>query len=202
MTNKQAYANMLLMSPENIPGGESKSIHPEVIEDIEATIPATEQSKQALVEAIDDQLAGKSTREFKGEVSKGRDMRDPDGNPLSVWRYLDGRENMATVTHTVWIDGRPDGANSRTNYHIKRIPDGLSVEKFYHEESAAERKKQFGDLSGDPAKAIEAIEGKIAELSQMVAAQQDERELGLTFVSERDVKNITQLIKSATPSSM
>jgi hypothetical protein len=69
LTFYQAYANMLFMSPEDFFGpneGQSQHQHPEVAENVEATMPASEQSKRILVEAIDSQLARKSTREWGG----------------------------------------------------------------------------------------------------------------------------------------
>jgi hypothetical protein len=133
-----------------------------------------------------------------GEVSKGRDLRDLDGNPLSITRYLSGKENMvATITRTLWTDGEASRAKDRINYHIRRIPDGLSVEKFYHSENSND---SFTRLPRDPEAATEAIASKLAELDEMIIAQQQEREMGLTFTSEKDIKEITELIQGAQPS--
>lgn len=190
------------MTPEDIinPNEGNRPQHPEVAENPEAAMPASEQSKRDLLEAIDGQLERRSTREGfnTGEVRKGRDLVDASGNPLTVTRYLSGREDnrVADVIQTVFPT---EGGREVNRYEISKIPDGLSVEKLFHSWGASDSAGIVTELPRDPKAVIEAIDDQVAKLNEMVAAQEQERELGLTFASEKDVKAITQIIQEARP---
>ncbi len=208
LTIHHAYANMLHMAHENFlnPNGGNQPLHPEVAEDPEAAMPASEKDIRDLVGAIEKQLKRTSADEYgdDGEVSKMRSMLDDSGNPLTVTRYLSAPDyapnRVADVIHSV---SRDDGGSDQTRYEISKIPDGLSVERHFH---ASGKRGTTGDsiveeTGVDPTKAPNksTVERLSSYASSMAAAEERERELGLTFTSKKDVREITQVIRQAKP---
>lgn len=137
-----------------------------------------------------------------GEVSKGRDLVDTSGNPLSLFLYLDGRDDgrVADVIHSV--RGEEGQGYDLFRYEISRIPDGLSVERIFRPRGSAGPNSSLAEELGiDPSRVSEetVLEQMITHASSRAAAQKEERALGLTFASEKDVKEITNIIREAQP---
>ena len=178
--------------------------HPEVAEDMEAAMPASEQSKHNLLDTIDGQLERISASEDidTGEIRKGRTLYDASGNPVNIFRYLGGRDDgrVADVMYSVRGEG---GGSDMIRYEISKIPDGLSIEKFFHFSGDLDLTDGLAKLRPkllrNPEVTVEVIDDLLESTDSILSSQKKERELGLTFASKKNIEAITKIIQEAQP---
>jgi hypothetical protein len=188
------------MNPEHMfnPGEHDTWVHPEVVEDFEGAIPATDQTKLALLDAVDATLARNAAHEcVPGLVAKVRDVFYEDSSIL-VMRYLKGLGNLtASVIQTTPIKGNWPGACDRyvrNAYHISKTPDGLGIERSH----SAPSSMMLHILPRNPGAALDKFAGIAEELERMKATVGD-KYFGFTMASEREVKDLAFLAYLADP---
>jgi len=187
------------MKPEDFIYGPNYT-HPEITNAPEAMQPATEATKQALLDLITEKSKGGYS--FDGEVSsKTLVFDEPDKGTISIAKLIDGAskddpKRTARICRVEW-PGKVYGEQLITNYFLLKTPDGLQIEKHSHTFDPSTELLRSG------ATLEESIKMALNGLAKIVAtreADKAENELGLSFVSELEAKNILSLIEQAQQS--
>jgi hypothetical protein len=111
-----------------------------------------------------------------------------------------GNKKIACVTTTTWLD-KPYGSQIKVNYYITEIPDGLGVSKRTNVYDAPKfEKKAFPHTNVpegfDPVKAIRDLREKLISES---GGLEEEKELGLDFVSQAEGEEVLRQLTTAGP---
>lgn len=186
------------MKPEDFTNGPNYT-HPEITNAPEAMQPATEATKQALLDLITEK--SKDGYSFDGEVSsKSLVFDEPAKGTISIAKLIDGASKddprrTARINRVEW-PGKVYGEQLITNYFLLNTPDGLQIEK--HSQTF----DPSTELLRSDATPEEGYRMAVNGLAKIVAtreAHKAEDELGLSFVSELEAKNILSLIEQAQP---
>ena len=198
LTFHLAYANIGTMKPEDFTNGPNYT-HPEITDNPEAMQPATEATKQALL----DLITSKSEGGFSSPTevsSKTLLFTEPERGTISIARFVDGASKddpsrMARVHRVEW-PGKLYGEQFITNYFILKTPDGLQIEK--HSQTFDPDKELLRD-GATPEEGYQAAINGLAKITATREAHKSEDELGLSFVSEKEAKDILALVTEAQP---
>ncbi|MEI7683108.1 MAG: hypothetical protein WCJ24_02295, partial [Candidatus Saccharibacteria bacterium] len=160
------------------------------------TNPATQQTKQALLDVIIDKSEG--GLEFGETTMKTLKFVQPERGTLTVSKYRKGESKddpnrLGQVMRVEW-PGKLYGEQLITNYFILNSPDGLQMEKHSHTSNPS--KEMLGSDATLDDVYSSAING-IAKIGQMRESQTLEDELGLSFVSEAEARDILALVQEA-----
>jgi hypothetical protein len=184
------------MAPEDITGQPDES-HPEVSDNPEDMFPASEHTKQSLLDEVNNKLDG--IPEDHNRTAIGLSFPEPERGTLTVERYKEGTNSndarRVALIHRIEWPGKLYGERLIANFFLLRSPDGLQMEKFTTRESPTARAHQSDSLDEVQQKARELL----ASIPDIREAQAAERELGLSFVSERDAKDLLALLIEAQP---
>lgn len=170
--------------------------HPEVASNPEAMRPASEETKQALLDIVSSKSAGG----YENSTGVGRDLRFDDDRKgtIGVNRFRDGASlddpsRLARITRIEW-PGELYGKQLITNYFILNTPDGLQMEK--HSQTSDPRKELLSD-NASLADIFNAAQSGLARIAELRKAQAIEDELGLSFVSEEEAQALLSLVEEA-----
>lgn len=185
------------MSPEDFTNPNHNN-HPEVSVNPEAMLPATEGTKQALLDTVTAKSEG--GYDFGSEVSKTLRFPEPERGTVSVARFRDGASRddpsrMARIHRVEW-PGKLYGEQLITNYFVLNSPDGLQMEKHSH---TFDPDKELLDDSATLEDVAVAATSGLAKIVAMQKSQAVEDELGLSFVSEAEAKELLALVEEAQP---
>ena len=172
------------------------SPHPEVTANPEAMQPATEATKQALLDAVTAKSAG--GYDSGSEVSRTLRFDDDRKGTVSVARFRDGASKddpsrMARIHRIEW-PGKLYGSQLITNYFIVNSPDGLQMEK--HSQTFDPDKELLKEGATLEEIGVAASNG-LAKIIELQKAQAVEDELGLSFISEEEAKMVLGLVEEA-----
>lgn len=186
------------MAPEDFTNGPNYT-HPEITDNPEAMQPATEATKQALLDLIETKSEGGYSSDT--EVSSRTLLFDePERGTISVARLVDGASKadprQVARVHRVEWPGKVYGEQFITNYFILNTPDGLQIEK--HSQTTDPDKERLID-DATPEEGYQAAINGLAKITATIEAHKTEDELGLSFVSEKEAKDIIALITEAQP---
>lgn len=170
--------------------------HPEVTSNPEAMQPATEETKQALLDVV----TAKSAGGYENSSGVGRTLRfdDDTKGTIGVNRFRDGASlddpsRLARVTRVEW-PGKLYGEQLITNYFIVNSPDGLQMEK--HSQTFDPNKELLKEGATLDEIGVAATNG-LAKIIELQKAQAVEDELGLSFISEEEAKMVLELVEEA-----
>lgn len=173
--------------------------HPEIKDNPEAMQPATEATKQALLDLITTKSEGGYSSQ--SEVSsRSLVFTEPKRGTISVTKFVDGAsrddpQRTASIRRVEW-PGKLYGEQFVTNYFILKTPDGLQMEKHSH---TSDPGKELLDSNDKPVEIYKAALNGIAKIAELRKAQAEEDELGLSFVSEQEAKALIALVEEAQP---
>ncbi len=165
------------MSERNEP-----SQHPEVQSNPEDLLPVSAVTRDRILAMLDEKLQGSS--EEKDYFIQG----NPEYSSLAL---SSGQSDRLPADVVALIELALPGQNNDIvawqEYRVIKTPDGIQFEKRLN---SADRVhiQNFPDP--------DAIEMRDAEFERNEKAFQEERELGLTFVSEHDAKELANLLES------
>ena len=175
-----------------------KHSHPEITDNPEAMQPATEKTKQALLDLVREKSRG--GHDDGTCILKSLAFDDLTKGTLNINSYRENasRDNpnrLVGIHRAEWL-AELYGERLITNYFILKTPDGLHIEK--HTQTSNPRKEWLDDSATMEDVYHAALNGmaKIAELKKAHAA---EDELGLSFVSEQEAKVLLSLVQEAHP---
>ncbi len=175
------------MNQANFPGP-NPSEHPEVADNPEAMQPATEASKQALLDLIATNPADDRTLAF-AEEAKGRIQTT--NFPEDVFPRL------ASIRRVEWPDNTY-GKQLVTNYSIVASPDGPQIEKHVH---TFDPSTELANIDTNANDGSSLLTSALIRMRAQRASSTDEDELGLSFVSEAETKALIALLEEAHPLS-
>ena len=185
------------MSPEDFTNP-NHSNHPEVVDNPEAMQPASEATKQALLDTVTTKSEG--GYDFGSEVSRTLVFPEAERGTVSVARFRDGASKddpsrMARIHRVEW-PAKVYGEQLITNYFVVNSPDGLQMEKHSH---TFDPDKELLDDSATLEDTGVAATNGLAKILAMQKSQAVEDELGLSFVSEAEAKALLALVEEAQP---
>lgn len=184
------------MSPEDFTN-DPKQSHPEVAENPEAMQPA----EQVTLRHLLGEVTNKSKGGYEDDESFMADLHYPDSEygAATITRFKDGasRDDPARLAGIhCSSDVGNEGDRVHTNYFILKTPDGLHIEKHSHN-SNYRREMPSMDASIEEIGAS-ALQG-IQRINEMQEAQKVEDELGLSFVSEQEARQLLELLDATEP---
>jgi len=186
------------MKPEDFTNG-PKYTHPEITSSPEAMQPATEVTKRAMLDLITEKSKGGYSSEQEVS-SKTLVFDEPAKGTIGIARLVDGASRddprrIARVHRVEWL-GKVYGEQFITNYFLLSTPDGLQIEK--HSQTFNPDTELLSSNVTPKEKYRMALNG-LAKIAATREAHQAEDELGLSFVSEQEAKNVLSLIEQAQP---
>lgn len=183
--------------------------HPEVAEAVDATLPATPKMKQDLLDLIDTKLKTgipiRTSKEKSDEIREELIVKETNTPPIFItlrrWESSVSNPNniLAIAEIKELTDTMFSGPTVITNYHFKEGPDELSVEKLlYHDEPPIipSRPTSLEELQQ---MIKQWMEHDLEEAPKRLQAITEERAIGLTFFSQQDAKDLTDLLTKAVP---
>lgn len=186
------------MTPEDFTNPNNGN-HPEVTG---ATLEMQRPEQVTLRHLLSDitNLTG-TTNGYEFDTYTGVSMHYPDSayGTASIRRFkdrasLDDPNRLAGITH---IDRVGDnGDEVITNYFILDSPDGLQIEKHSHTANPSKDMLQEGASLDEIG--VAALNG-IARIAEMKKSQAVEDEMGLSFVSEQEARDLLKLLSDTVP---
>ena len=184
------------MISENFPGG-GNSNHPEVTGNLLETKHAEQVTLRHLLGVITD----KSKDGFDRGDRLAADLHRPGENvgAATVYRFVEGADkNDPTRVGQIHISENvgTNGDSVITNYFILGTPDGLEIEKRGQTMNYNEMMLPLG-ATVDEIRAA-SLRG-LQRVRETIATQAEEAELGLSFVSEQECRDLLTLLDDTEP---
>lgn len=178
------------------PGAEGQKPHPEVTADKKAAMPATKESKQGILNAIDEKM--KDPRAYGDDEITIIDLicEDESNQSMGVTRNVTptGPRRIVATINEVEIKG--EGNAMQRNFVTNEFtdsPDGIQVERQTFSAGPSHvtvrSQEEFADMQ----------EEWINEFLKRKKAEVEERELGLTLFSEKHAGDLLEKIRKAKP---
>jgi hypothetical protein len=184
------------MTPEDFTSPNNGN-HPEV----SGTPLEMQRPEQVTLRHLLSDITNISANGYEHSDSIGISVHYPDSQygAASIRRFKDraSRDDpnrLAGITH---IDRVGDnGDEVITNYFILDSPDGLQIEKHSHTSNPSKEMLREGASLDEIGAA--ALNG-LAKIAEMKKSQVEEDEMGLSFVSEQEARDLLKLLSDTVP---
>lgn len=175
-----------------------QATHPEVVYDPESIKPAQQETLRKLLDEITKRtlLSKEIIPGWKPADLYAADDDSRGAAIVSTWRKgvsLDNPDYVGQVVRRGWTYGDNNEGTS-TSYGISDTPDGLQVEKHISVDPHLDLVQSVGQLAA-------SVNSLREETDARLVARQIENELGLTFVSDKEVLDLIEFLQPLQPSS-
>jgi hypothetical protein len=193
LTIHHAYVNIFSMNFENL-GDESNHTHPEVTTSPEAMQRPRQTTLRNLMQIITDKT--QDEREKNGEKAKSlvgpgefMDAATATVRTITKGTRTDHTEYVGQIHREERVGN--DGDTVFTNWFILDTPDGLHIEKHVH----ADNLEEYFKVHSSSEELYLSLLGRFKELAELEKASAEENELGLSFVSEQEARELIAFLE-------